>query len=175
MKYAGQTCEKAVRVDRSRRSCMSCTPSPENSLSFKSHHTHGRQAYAAGSARCSRSSRENRLQLAGSKSAHKRQTIRCRLRLTRESPWGLSLRVHVFGAAARNGKSINLQMPKTPHPISRRCQNGLGAWPGQAFRRYHEGTLQHACCDWRQRFSFGLELRFTSLDVKRARNIGNPA
>jgi putative nucleotidyltransferase with HDIG domain len=71
-------------------------------------------------------------------------------------------------AAIRNGKPIDLSDADnaTTQIINAITQNGLGAWLDDV-RRYHEGTFQHCMLVTGVAVGFALDLRFSSVDVKR--------
>jgi putative nucleotidyltransferase with HDIG domain len=71
-------------------------------------------------------------------------------------------------SAVRAGKQINLSDAEraTLQIIDSIAQKGLAAWLDDV-RRYHEGTFQHCLLVTGVAVGFGLEIGFSSLDVKR--------
>jgi putative nucleotidyltransferase with HDIG domain len=124
------------------------------------------QAYALGATAVVRSSREIVFKLAEIEVARKAKESDIAF-ASPEIAMGAAAFASMF-AATRSGNSINLSDAEnaTSQIVRGIAQNGLGAWLDNV-RRYHEGTFQHCLLVTGVTVGFALDLRFTSLDVKR--------
>jgi len=158
---------EAVRVEQVKHVLHELRSVTEKLFVVQSHiHHMVAQAYALGATSVVHSSREIVFKLAEIEVAQKAKQSDIAF-ASPEIAVGAAAFASMF-AAARNGKSINLSDAEnaTSQIVKGIAQNGLGAWLDNV-RRYHEGTFQHCLLVTGVAVGFALELRFTSLDVKR--------
>jgi putative nucleotidyltransferase with HDIG domain len=158
---------EAVRVEQVKHVLRELRSVTEKLFVVQSHiHHMVAQAYALGATSVVHSSREIVLKLAEIEVAQTAKQSGIGF-ASPEIAVGAAAFASMF-AAAGNGKSINLSDAEnaTSQIVKGIAQNGLGAWL-DSVRRYHEGTFQHCLLVTGVAVSFALELRFTSLDVKR--------
>ena len=124
------------------------------------------QAYALGATAVVRSSREIVYKLAQIEVAAK--ASKTDFAVTSPEIASGAAAFEAMFAAIRNGKSIDIfdAEKATSQIINCIAQNGLSAWLDDV-RRYHEGTFQHCLLVTGVAVGFGLDLRFTSADIKR--------